>query len=93
ATSSGLPLAIQSRLQIVDCRKRSGDPQGAAEQAMGLYREILGKPSPLSEDQFKTYVSLARETIDTLLTGTGSSSLTGGIEDEYSGLKKLEESR
>ena len=93
ATSSGLPLGIQSRLQIVECRKRSGDQPGATEQALGLFRELLEKPSPLSKDQFKTYVSLARETIDTLLEGNGGISLTEGFKDEYSKLKKREESR
>ena len=44
-------------------------PRVRPSRALDAYRDLLEKPSALSEDQFKTYISLVGEAIDTLLAG------------------------
>ena len=92
-TSSRLPLGLLARLQTVECYERAGDSQGAAMQALDAYRELLKKPSALSEDQFKTYSSLVGEAIDILLTGEKRAQVSEGYRKEYADLKKLRSDR
>jgi signal transduction histidine kinase len=92
-TPSGLPLGILARLQSVECYKESGDMQQAAKHGLDLFRELLKKPSALSEDQFKTYLSLAGEAIDALLAGEESAQVSAEDRKEYADLKKLQAER
>jgi signal transduction histidine kinase len=89
ATPSGMPLSFLARLQIAECRKLSGDVEGAAERALDAYRELLEKPSPLSEDQLKTYMSLAGEAVEALLAGGKESPAAARTRIEFSELKKV----
>jgi signal transduction histidine kinase len=92
-TSSRLPLGILARLQTVECYERSGDFRGAAKHGLDLYRELLKKPSALSEDQFKTYITLVGEAIDTLLAGEKGAQVSEEYRKEYADLKKLQSDR
>ncbi|MCX6567478.1 MAG: HAMP domain-containing sensor histidine kinase [Candidatus Aminicenantes bacterium] len=92
-TPSGLPLGILARLQAIECLERSGDPQGAAKCAFDAYRELLQKPSALSEDQFKTYISLVGESIDAVLAGEKGAQVSEEFRKEYADLKKLQSDR
>jgi signal transduction histidine kinase len=92
-TPSGLPLGLLARLQAVECLERSGDCQGAAKCAFDTYRELLMKPSALSEDQFKTYISLVGEAIDAMLSGENRAQLPEEFRKEYADLKNLQSSR
>lgn len=92
-TSSGLPTGILARLQSVECCKLSGDSEHAAKNGLDLFRELLKKPSALSEDQFKTYLSLAGESIVSLLAGEEGAQVSGEFQKEYSDLKKLQAER
>ena len=92
-TPSRLPLGILARLQIVECYERSGDSRGAARHALYAYRELLKKPSALSEDQFKTYISLVGEKIDTVLSGEKGARVSEDYRKEYANLKKLQADR
>jgi signal transduction histidine kinase len=92
-TLSRLPLGILARLQTVECYERSGDSQGAAKHALDAYRELLKKPSALTEDQFKTYISLVGEAIDTLLAGEKGAQVSEEYRKEYAELKKLQMDR
>ena len=42
-TPSGMPLGLLARLQIVECRRLSGDLDGARPHALDAYRELLKK--------------------------------------------------
>jgi signal transduction histidine kinase len=88
-TPSRLPVGILARLQTVECHKRSGNIQGASKNALEAYRELLKNPSPLSEDQSKTYVSLVEEAFDTLLSGEKGAQVSDQYRKEYTDLKKL----
>jgi len=92
-TLSGLPLGLLARLQTVECYQRAGDSQGAAKHALDAYRELLKKPSALSEDQFKTYISLVGEAIDAMLSGENRAQLPEEFRKEYADLKKLQSDR
>ena len=86
---SGLPLGLLARLQAVECYRLLGTPQEAARSALGAYRELLEKPTALSEDQFKTYASLVEEAIDSLLASDGGAKISEEIRIEHADLKKL----
>lgn len=92
-TPSRLPLGILARLQTVECYERSGDSQGAAKHALDAYRELLKKPSALSEDQFKLYISLVGEPIDAVLSGEKGGQVSEEYRKEYADLKKLQSDR
>jgi signal transduction histidine kinase len=92
-TPSRLPLGILARLQTVECYERSGDSQGAARHALDAYRELLKKPSALSEDQFKLYISLVGEPIDVVLSGEKGGQVSEEYRKEYADLKKLQSDR
>jgi len=92
-TSSGIPLGFQARLQIVECTQLSGDLEGAATHALDAYRELITKPSALNEDQFKTYLSLIGEIIDTLLGGEKGARISEDYRKEYASLKELQSGR
>jgi signal transduction histidine kinase len=87
---SGLPLSILARLQSVECAKRSGDSDQAVQLGLELFRELLKKPSALSEDQFKTYITLAGEALDTLLPEEKGIELSAEYRKEYADLKELQ---
>ena len=92
-TPSRLPLGLIARLKTVECYERSGDSHGAAKHAFDAYRELLKKPSALSEDQFKTYISLAGEAIETVLAGGKGPQVSDEYRKEYADLKKLQSDR
>jgi signal transduction histidine kinase len=88
-TPSRLPVGILAGLQTIECYEQSGDSQGAAKLALDAYRELLKKPSALSEDQFKTYISLVGESIDAVLAGEKGAQVSEEYRKEYADLKKL----
>jgi len=90
---SRLPLGLLARLQAVECYERTGDSQGAVKHALDAYRELLKKPSALSEDQFKTYISLVGESIDIVLSGKKGAQVSEEFRKEYADLKKLQSDR
>ncbi len=62
-TSSRLPLALIAKLQVINCYQILGDTKNSLKNSLSLYRDILQKPGSFNEDQFKTYSSMAEETI------------------------------
>ena len=92
-TSSRVPLGILARLQMVECHARSGDPQAAVGSSLELYEELLKKPTSLTEDQFKTYIGLAGEAIDGLLSGEEGGEVSEEYRKELADLKQLQADR
>lgn len=87
-TPSGVPLGLLARLQAVECYGFLGDPQSAAEAALAAYREVLEKPSTLTEDQFRTYASLVEEAFDGLVAGDKGAQVPEEIRKEFEALKE-----
>jgi len=92
-TPSRLPLGPLARLQIAICHERTGNFQGAAEYALSLYHDLLQKPSALSEDQFKTYVTLVEESIVSILSREKEGRAFEKYRKDYADLKKLQSDR
>ncbi len=92
-TPSRLPLGLLARLQTVECYERSGDSQGAVKHALDAYRELLKKPSALTEDQFKSYISLIVEAIDGILSMEKEVQISEEYRKEYADLKNLQSDR
>ncbi|HDT12751.1 MAG TPA: HAMP domain-containing histidine kinase [Candidatus Aminicenantes bacterium] len=84
---SGLPLGLIARLQAVECYLRLGNPQEAAGAALDAYRAVLGKPSTLTEDQFKTYASLVEEAFDRFLALETGRKIPEATRAEYEALR------
>ena len=62
-SSSKLPLAVISGLQIVSCYREVGDSENAMKASLTLYRNICNKTWDLTEAQFKTYCFLIDEVV------------------------------
>jgi len=90
---SRLPLGLLARLKTVECYERLRDSERAAKTALDAYQELLKKPSALSEDQFKTYISLVGESIDTGLAGEKRAPVSEEYRKEYADLKNLQSDR
>lgn len=88
-TSSGLSLALISRLQMIECYQKLADFQNSLESALHLYRTILRNPWNLSEDQFKTYTSMVEEAITEVLTQNSVDFTLEEYQKEFEQLKSL----
>ncbi len=60
-TSTGIPLAITARLQLVDCYLNSDEDKNALKEALGALNEILLNWGDLTENQLISYTSMAIE--------------------------------
>ncbi len=89
ATSSGLPLGLLAKLQIVGCYEKAGDFPNAGTSAMSLYQDLLQTPSTLSEDQFKTYASLVQESIEAVLSEGSAARSFDDLRIEFANLQEL----
>jgi len=63
-SSSGLPWALISQLQMAGCYLKLGQLQTSLQTSLNLYRDILHMRWSLGEAQFKTYASLTEDAID-----------------------------
>ncbi len=88
-TSSRLPLALIARLQIIDCYQKLGDFENSLNSSLGLYRNILQAQWNLSENQFRTYSSLAEETITRIFSENPEDFPLEEYGKEFEQLKKL----
>lgn len=88
-SSSEIPLALISRLQIVHCFRALGDTQNSLENSLDLYRKILQMTWDLSEVQFMTYSSLAEEAIFEILSEEKNSFSFGDYQQELEQLQIL----
>jgi signal transduction histidine kinase len=92
-TSSRLPLALIARLQIIDCYQNLGDTKNSLKSSLNLYRDILQKPWSLSENQFRTYSSLAEETITRIFSENPKGFPLEEYGKEFEQLKKLHQEK
>jgi signal transduction histidine kinase len=86
-SSSGLPLCLIARLQMLHCYQNLGSDSVLLNQALRLYGDILNKPWELEEDQFKIYSSIVSETILESLSQAFESSTYDSLSSEYEEIK------
>jgi signal transduction histidine kinase len=92
-SSTGLPLALISQLQMASCYRNLGESQTSLQTFLDLYRDILRMSWPLREAQFKTYAALVEDSIS---EGLSENPLGLPLEDykkEYDRLKGLHQER
>ena len=65
-TSSGTPLPVTVRLQLVECHIKSGMENEALKETLKAFEEINNNFYNLNENQFSAYVSLIREKFNSL---------------------------
>jgi signal transduction histidine kinase len=87
-SSSQLPLAVISGLQVIDCFKELGDSQNAMKTSLALYKDICEMTWDLTEAQFKTYCSLIDEAVAVIASDSQNQFST-----EWDQLKVLSEER
>jgi len=92
-SSSKLPLAVISGLQIVSCYRELGDPENAMETSLTLYRNICDKTWDLTEAQFKTYCSMVNEAISGIVSETQNESPEQEFSQDLDQLKILYKER
>jgi len=66
-SSTGIPLAITARIQLADCFLKSGKNENAKKETLSALKEILKNWEDLSENQFKSYTSMAMEAFTNIL--------------------------
>jgi signal transduction histidine kinase/tetratricopeptide (TPR) repeat protein len=93
SSSSGLPLAVLSGLQLISCNRELGDLENALKTALTLYQDLCGVTWSLSEAQFKTYCSLLDEAIAKIVAGTHIELTDKDYSRELVRLKVLYEER
>ena len=91
--SSGLPLALISRLQMIDCLRNLEECQSAVQNSLDLYRDILNMRWPLEEAPFKTYAALVEESLNESLTKNQKTSLLDDDKEAFDQLTKLHQER
>jgi len=66
-TSTGIPLAITARIQLIDCYLESREDENALKEALRAFNEILLNCGDLTENQLKTYISMSIEAFTNIL--------------------------
>jgi signal transduction histidine kinase/tetratricopeptide (TPR) repeat protein len=92
-SSSELPLAVFSGLQLVTCYRKLDDSQNAMKTSLSLYRDICEMTWDLTEAQFKTYCSLVNEAIAEIAADSQQEFRDTDFSNELDQLKVLYEGR
>jgi tetratricopeptide (TPR) repeat protein len=92
-SSSGLPWALISQLQMAGCYLKLGQLQTSLQTSLNLYRDILHMRWPLGEAQFKTYASLTEDAIDENLSKNQPSLALTDYKEAFNQLKSLHRER
>lgn len=93
SSSSGLPLAVLSGLQMLTCYRKLGDSKNALKTGLTLYRDICDTTWNLTEAQFKTYCSLTDEAIAEIVADSQKELAGTDFSRELDQLKVLYEER
>jgi len=88
-SSSGLPWALISQLQMAGCYLKLGQLQTSLQTSLNLYRDILHMRWSLGEAQFKTYASLTEDAIDENLSKNQHSIQLNDYKEAFNQLKSL----
>ncbi len=91
--SSGLPLCLIARLQLMDCYKNLGDTENSLESSLDLYNDILYMTWNLNEDKFRTYASMAKEAYIEASSKIMADSSLDEYKEEFEQLQKLHQQK
>lgn len=92
-SSSGLPLCLIARLQIIDCYKNLGKPENSLKSCLHLYKDILHMSWNLTEDKFRTYASMAKEAYIEASSKIMADSSLDEHKEEFEQLQKLHQQK
>jgi two-component sensor histidine kinase/tetratricopeptide (TPR) repeat protein len=92
-SSSRLPLTLIAGLQTIDCYQKMGDFRNSLKSSLGLYKDILQMQWGLNEDQFRTYASMAEESITRSLPENPRDFPLEEYEKEFEQLKSLHQEK
>ena len=92
-TSTGLPLALVSRLQAASCLRKLGEYLSALQSSLDLYKDILRIRWHLREAQFRTYASLTEDLIDEIFSEIQDNLSLEEYKKEFDRLKSLHQKR
>jgi signal transduction histidine kinase/tetratricopeptide (TPR) repeat protein len=93
SSSSGLPLAVFSALQVINCYKELDDLESALRATLTLYRNLCDMTWDITEAQFKTYCSLLNEAVAEMRSDSQKESLDRDFSTELEQLKVSYEER
>ncbi|MCK4430047.1 MAG: hypothetical protein KAW19_01975, partial [Candidatus Aminicenantes bacterium] len=93
SASTGLPLALVSRLQAASCLRKLGEYLSALQSSLDLYKDILRIRWHLREAQFRTYASLTEDLIDEIFSEIQDNLSLEEYKKEFDRLKNLHQKR
>lgn len=93
ASSSGIPFALYSQLQMAGCYRNLGEFQSSIQISLDLYKDILNMRWLLRESQFKTYAVLAEEAISDILSENQLDLSLKDYKEEFIQFKNLHQER
>ena len=92
-SSSGMPFALYSQLQMASCYRNLGELQPSLQTSSDLYKDILNMRWRLRGAQFKTYAALVEGAISEILSENQSDLSFKDYEEEFKLLKNLHQER
>ena len=92
-SSSGIPFALYSQLQMANCYRNLGEFQSSLQISLDLYKNILNMRWLLRESQFKTYAVLAEEAISDILSENQPNLSLKDYKEEFMQFKNLHQAR
>lgn len=78
-TTSGLPLSLIARMQILDCYQNLNDDENRLRFSLALYRDTLQDSWRLNEDRLRAYSLMLEE----IIADAMSKKLADTVSDEY----------
>ena len=92
-SSTGMPLALISQLQMAGCYRNLGEHQSSLQTSLDLYKDILHMSWPLREAQFKTYAALVEDAISDILSENQLNLSLKEYKEEFKQYKNLHQER
>jgi len=92
-SSSGIPFALYSQLQMASCYRNLGEFQSSLQISLDLYKDILNMRWLLRESQFKTYAVLAEEALSDILSENQPNLSLKDYKEEFMQFKNLHQAR
>jgi signal transduction histidine kinase/tetratricopeptide (TPR) repeat protein len=92
-SSTGLPLALISQLQMASCYRNLGEHQSSLQTSLDLYKDILHMRWRLREAQFKTYAALVEDVISDILSENQLNLSLKDYREEFKQFKNLHQER
>jgi len=92
-SSSGIPFALYSQLQMAICYRNLGELQSSLQTSLDLYKDILNMRWRLRGAQFKTYADRVEGAISDILSEDQSNLSFKDYKEEFMQFKNLHQER